>query len=158
MHGGLAADNALFRAVLLVHDARRRLGELFHLVLASAATAPTRAHKVSAVHPFEKTVERLRIHNALVHPLFRFAVEVLRNFAEQCTRFPFGVRKIKLTLFAGVAAEHSHLAIFDVARSEFDPDRHPFHLPFVELPAGRIVAVVDFYAYSCPLSWRRWER
>ena len=82
-----------------------------------------------------------------VAELLRLVKERLLNIVQPRLQFVRQIFQRQRHLFAQVAAEHGHDAVFEVARADFQPHRHALHLPVVELVAcGDRVAVVELDA------------
>ena len=69
-------------------------------------------------------------------------------FEHCCDRFN-NIFKSNVFLFTVVTCADNALVVLDILGSELDSYRNALHFVFGELPAGRVVAVIDLYSYAC---------
>ncbi len=88
----------------------------------------------------------------LIAELLRLVEERLLNVIQQLLELIGDVVQRERRLFAQVAAEHGHNAVFQVARTHLEANRNALHFPVVELVAGgHGIAVVKLRADACRL-------
>ena len=126
-------------------------GFVFDLVLAGAVFTP---------HGFDEAWVFLEIFLEFVHihcgrgfflaHLEGTVEQVLLNFGKQVAYCFCDIIQSYLYFFTGITAGQNALSVFNIARSDFQTDRHTFHFPLVKFPAwGVAVVIVQLNAEFC---------
>ena len=119
---------------------------LFDFVFATAIATPHGFDKFVIVKGLFHLVERVADLDVRVQELVRLLEHVLLDVVKKRRDLARKSGDLHGKLVVSVAASNHDLTVFDVARSDFKTYGDTLHLPFVELPAGRLLSVVKLHS------------
>ena len=147
---GLAAADADVGEVFFVKRYAARFdaaGHVLDLVFAFDVAAPHRLDEAAFVLvDLLEFLERFCDVSLFGEVLFRAGDELVVNLPEHCRDFFLDVVERHDLLFSCDAGDEDATIVFDVARADLKTDGHALHLVLAELPARRLIAVVEFDA------------